>query len=76
MLLTELPNELLTKIFITVKYEDLYNLGFVNKKMLQILKKLLKKEKKYKIEIRNLNNLKKYVKHGFRYINSRHITVS
>ena len=69
MILTDLPNELLTYIFSKIWYEDIYNLGIVNKKTYKILLNMLQKKKKIKIETRKLKYIQKYFTLGFRYIN-------
>lgn len=69
MILTELPNELLTYIFLKIRYEDIYNFGIVNKKTYKILLNMLQKEKKIKIKTRKLKYFTIYFRLGFRYIN-------
>jgi len=68
MILTDLPNELLNYIFSKIRYEDIYNLGLVNKKTYKILLEIILKEKKIKIVAKNLKHIQKYFRLGFRYI--------
>ena len=62
-----LPTELIQMLFTYINYEDVISIALVNKKCYDVYQRL--KEKESRVDFTKLDNIKKYVTQGYRYIN-------